>query len=327
VIQNGRYKTSKARGLTKDQNTNGSNLKSFESGLQTISQKQFATDDYIFQEGQYLKKTTAQNWLDRKSKSNASGLNPEDNGQTDADKRNPDYLQAIEEQDYMTQDGNNLKLGGMTIGLAMNQVDYYQKEEYGATYETKISHDKMVSEGKSMADQVVSRMRKTEGVGNVPIVIALYEQATNDSLVGGTFFAYGISKDGGKTINEWHDVNEANYVLPVVGSAKSGNSSDADSFTNFKNNVQSFFPNLSGVTAQTHYKDGNLSGMNITINTQFYSETEIKSFTQYLVTAANKYLPSEAAIEITVQSTDGTQAFVARKAGEKSFYSHVFGSY
>ena len=67
--------------------------------------------------------------------------------------------------------------------------------------------------------------------------------------------------------------------------------------------------------------------MNITINTQFYSETEIKSFTQYLVTAANKYLPSEAAIEITVQSTDGTQAFVARKAGEKSFYSHVFGSY
>jgi len=327
VIQNGRYKTSKARGLTKDQNTNGANLKSFENGLQTISQKQFATDDYIFQEGQYLKKATAQNWLDRKSKSNASGLNPEDNGQTDADKRNPDYLQAIEEQDYMTQDGNNLKLGGMTIGLAMNQVDYYQKEEYGATYETKISHDKMVSEGKSMANKVVSRMRKTEGVGNVPIVIALYEQATNDSLVGGTFFAYGISKDGGKTISEWHDVNEANYVLPVVGSAKSGNSSDADSFTNFKNNVQSFFPNLSGVTAQTHYKDGNLSGMNITINTQFYSETEIKSFTQYLVTAANKYLPSEAAIEITVQSTDGTQAFVARKAGEKSFYSHVFGSY
>lgn len=327
VIQNGKYLTSKARGVTKDQNTNGYNLKSFENGLQSISQKQFATDKYIFQEGQYIKKATAQKWLARASKKNPSGLNPKDNGEKDANKRNPNYLQALEEQDYMTQSGNKLKLGGMTIGLAMNKIDYYQKKEYGATYQTKIPHEKMVSEGKAMGNKVVSRMRKTEGVGDVPIVIALYEQATNDSLVGGTFFAYGISKDGGKTISEWHDVDQANYVLPTVGDVKSGNSSDAEAFNNFKSQVQSFFPNLSGVTAQSHYKDGNLSGMNISINTQFYSETEIRSFTQYLVTAANKYLPNNVAIEITVSSTEGTQAFVAREAGEKSFYSHVFGSY
>ena len=45
-------------------------------------------------------------WLNRKAGDNPTGLNPEDNGKTD-DSRAPIYLQTIEEQDFMTQDGDN----------------------------------------------------------------------------------------------------------------------------------------------------------------------------------------------------------------------------
>ncbi|MGL5104020.1 MAG: CamS family sex pheromone protein, partial [Limosilactobacillus fermentum] len=54
VIENGRYKTSKARGVNTVQNANVYNLKAFESGLTNVSKLVFPTKSYIFQEGQYL---------------------------------------------------------------------------------------------------------------------------------------------------------------------------------------------------------------------------------------------------------------------------------
>ena len=98
-------------------------------------------------------------------------------------------------------------------------------------------------------------------------------------------------------------------------------------FDNFTTNVENFFPTLAGVTAQAHYSDNALTGLNITINTQFYGATELNSFTQYVANAASKYLPSGVKIEITIQSTQGIQAFVSRESSSKDFYTHVFGSY
>lgn len=127
VIKNGRYRTSKARGVNVSQNDNTYNLKSFESGLLNISKKVFSTNKYVFQEGQYLSTSTVTNWLGRKSKSNPTGLNPVNNGSTSPTKRNPIYLQQMEEQDYLTESGKKLKLSGVTIGLGLNSIDYYTK--------------------------------------------------------------------------------------------------------------------------------------------------------------------------------------------------------
>ncbi len=116
--------------------------------------------------------------------------------------------------------------------------------------------------------------------------------------------------------------------LPTSIKQKKGPSTnDEDSFDNFKSTIQGFFPNLSGVTAQAQYTDGSLTGMNVNITTQFYSQTEIISFTQYIQGAAQKYLPANAPIDITVQSTEGIQSFLSRKANEKKFSAHIFNSY
>ncbi|MGP4117305.1 CamS family sex pheromone protein [Levilactobacillus zymae] len=328
VIQSGHYQVSKSRGVTNTQDSgNTYNLKSFENGMLNVSKKVFSTKKYVFQEGQYLSSTTVQNWLDRKSKSNTTGLNPTDNGSKSASKRNPIYIQALEEQDYMTQKNNKLSLGGVTIGIAVNSVDYYKKTQYGATYETKITQAAGEAYAKKAANTVLKRLRQKSALKNVPIVIAVYRQASNDSLVGGNFLAYSTNKAGSTSVSKWTPLNVKNYTFPLSSGQSSPNSNDASSFSNFKSQVENFFPNLSGVTAQAQYDGKSLAGMHVNITTQFYSQTEIISFTQYLQTTAQKYLPSGVPIDITVSSTDGIQSFLSRTKNEKKFTSHVFNSY
>lgn len=328
VIKSGHYQTSKSRGVTNTQDSgNTYNLKSFETGMLNVSKKVFSTKKYVFEEGQNLSTTTVQNWLDRKSKSNTTGLNPASNGSTSPTKRNPIYIQAIEEQDYMTQKNNKLSLGGVTVGIAVNSVDYYKKTQYGATFQTKITQAEGEAYAKKTANTVLQRMRQKSALKNVPIVIAIYRQASNDSLVGGNFLAYSTNKAGTTKVASWTPLNVKNYTFPLESGQSSPNSNDASSFSNFKSQVENFFPNLSGVTAQVQYDGKSLAGMHVNITTQFYSQTEIINFTQYLQTAAQKYLPSGAPIDITVSSTDGVQSFLSRAQNGKKFTSHVFNSY
>lgn len=327
IIRNGQYQVSKARGINVDNESNQFDVKSFSSGLINLSKTEFPTNKYLFQEGQYINSKTAKKWLARQSSNNPDGLNPSDNGQTDPNKRNPIYLQQLLEQDFVTNNNNKVNLAGMSIGLGLNSVDTYTKQQYGATYETKISQAADEQQGKQMAAKVLSRLRQMKGISNnIPIMIALYRQSGPNSLVGGTFFAYAISKNG-TNLGTWHKIDQQNEVLPVINNAKPINSNVANAFNNFRNAVKQFFPNLSGVTAQVRYENGSLAGMNITITTQFYSETEITSFAQFVATEAAKDLPGNVPIQINIQSVQGMQAFVARDSGNKNFYTHIFGSY
>lgn len=325
VIKKGRYRTSKARGVNVSQNNNQYNLKSFESGLTTVSKRVFSTKNYIFQEGQYLDTDTVTNWLGRKTKDNPEGLNPKQGKKSNP---NPEYIQQIEEQDYMTESGNKMKLKGMTIGIGINSEYNYKKKDDGPSYTKKISNAEVERQGNIAAEKVLKRLRARKDLKNIPIVIALYKQAPDDSLVGGTFFAYSNNK--GDTISEWHNLHYRNEVLPKAGGTTSENQDDStnsSSFSNFKSQVQSFFPNLSGVTAQAQYNGSSMTGMHITITTQFYSQSEITSFTQYITRAARRYLPSGIPIDIKIQSDSNVQAVVFRNSGSDKFQSHVFDSY
>lgn len=220
VIKNGRYQTSKSRGVSVSQESNQFNIKGFENGLLDISKKEFSTKKYVFQEGQYLSTSTVENWLDRKSKSNPKGLNPVKSKSTSPNTRNPVYLSQIDEQDFMTQSGKSLRLSGMTIGLGINSVDYYKKTAYGPTYQTNISNAQVKKHGKAIANQVIKRLRQRKSLKNIPIIIALYKQASDDSLVGGNFFAYSVNDDGETKVAKWNKINQKNYVFPLQSSKK-----------------------------------------------------------------------------------------------------------
>lgn len=322
LMSNGKYKTSPISGLTAADNNNAFNSRSFESGLLDLSKKEYSTNSYTFQEGQILKASVVNKWLDRKSSSNPTGLNPASNGSKSENKRNPMYLQQMLEEDYLQKQDGKYKLAGMSIGIAINKTDYYQKKKYGATFKTSISQEEQKTQGEKIAKEVVKRLRKMNKVGNIPIVVGLYSVAPEDTLVGGTYFQYSVSKSG--DLGNWKELDYKNQMLPTVNNETAINSSDSDAFSNFKSNIQDYFPNLSGVTAQAHYDGNDLKSMDITINTQFDGLAQITSFTQFVQNSATKYLPSSANLDINIQTVDQQQSVITRTDGK--FYTHVYNS-
>lgn len=97
------FKESQARGLTQENMANTYNGEDFETGLLNISKQVFPTDDYLYQDGQFLDKKTIQAYLEpkltkseldemsdkekeeRKATENL-GLNPSVHGETDEEK-------------------------------------------------------------------------------------------------------------------------------------------------------------------------------------------------------------------------------------------------
>lgn len=320
LIVDGVYKPSKNRGVSLELNSS-INMKDFETGLLDISRNVFSTENYYFQEGQIITEETALSWLRRQSEDNPDGLNPTGNDSTDPASRVPIYLSQIVEQDYMVQTDKGFELGGIAIGLAMNQIDYYTtKDDKDRIYshEQELDLAKVEENAKQYGNKIVERLRQEEGLGSIPIVVGVFVQSPQDSLAGGVYTLEGLSTEG-NSVSEWVKRNEEKILFP-----SDIESEDASHFANFKNEIQSFFPNLSGVTGVGYYKNSQLHNLEIAIMTQFYGETEIIAFTQHITDAASQYLPQNAQIEIKVESIDGMESFVARDQGTQNFTYHIF---
>lgn len=322
LIVDGKYQPSKNRGVSLSLNSSV-NMKDFESGLLDIAKTVFPTDEHYFQEGQIIDAETAAKWLGRASKDNPEGLNPEDNGETDPEKRHPIYLAQILEQNFVVRQEEGYELGGVTIGLAMNTVDYYSVDNEDGTrnlYQQPLDETEVLEAGRQYADAVVSRLRKTPELEGVPIAVGIFLQSAQNDLAGGTYELEGIAREG-NSVEEWRERNEEKVIFP---NASNEGNEDNTNFDNFKTEVQSFFPNLNGVTGVGHYRNGELLSLDIDIMTQFYGVSEIVAFAQHVTDSASRYLPQNVQVEIEIQSIAGMEAFLTRPQNSETFNYHVF---
>ncbi len=319
LMEDGKYQTSVARGLSASRLNSNYNLTNFENGLTKISQEAFSVDQYYFREGQKISYETLQKWLSRKSATIAEGLNPEISADTeDQQKANPIIFQQLEEYDFINKDSQ--KLAGVSLGIALNKVYYTTNSS------VEIDEQTMQAKGKEVAAEIIARVRKIDGMKDIPITIALFEQAEKEDLAGGHYFAKATSKAGSSKISKWQTVSE-NYVsLPVINDETNEATADgiSSSFTSFKSSIQGFFPNLSGVTGIAYYQGSDLQKLTIKIETNYYSKTEITSFTQYVGKTAESAFNTKGEIEIQISSLEGEQAFLTKKSGEDTMTSHIF---
>ncbi|QNQ82671.1 CamS family sex pheromone protein [Lactobacillus sp. PV037] len=322
LLKNGEYVTSPIEGLTENSSDNSVDGRALEAGLMAISQGTFSPAKYVFQEGQEISSATATDWLARKSKNNPEGLNLKSTGTKNY---TPIILDQILEQDYLVKSGTSYKVSGISLGLALNSVDYYNKVKNGAEYSKNISRAQQEKLGKNAANEIVARLRKRKALKNVTLIVGLFSKTDKDSLVGGNYFTYGIANANSSKIDKWKTVNNQSQVLPVVGNEKAINSNDATAFSDFKTAIEGYFPNISGVTATVKYQDGKLKQMNINVTTQFFGYAQIESFSRLVLSSAKKYLPKDAPIEIKIGSVNETQALIAKNSADDSYYTHIFG--
>lgn len=332
------FEPSKARGLVVSNLNTRYDIEEFENGLMRLAQTQFDPDDYLFQEGQVLDSSTISSWLNRKytksqlkekelKASENVGLNPVDSGEGDIDKRNeenPIYLAHILEHNYLlkTKD-NKVSLGGVVIGLALNSVHYYQKEAYGATYETKIDSKELKKEGEKIAEEVLKRLRKTDNLKNVPITIALFEQNEKSSVVPGNFISYTNIGKNANEIGKWTSVDEKYYLFPST-SAEKKYRDDVNTFTNFKEDVEEYFPNFNGVIGRAFYMDDQLQNLNIDIPIQFYGNSEAIGFTQYVAGLVMERFPKYISVQVSITSVNGPEALIVREADQDEPTVHLY---
>ena len=101
--------------------------------------------------------------------------------------------------------------------------------------------------------------------------------------------------------------------------------SDQSKFTSFKDDIENYFPNVSGVTATLRYYDGKLAYESIAITTQFYNYLEVQSFAQTVKNRAKKYLGTSSPVEITISSVNDPQAVISKSTATGSYNIHIYG--
>ncbi len=332
------FEPSKARGMVVNNLNSRYDIKEFETGLMRIAQKEFSPDKYLFQEGQHLDKKTVKAWLKRKytkgqmkkhklDDSKNLGLNPPiagDGYSEEQNEKNPIYLAHILEHNYLVKDKDEeVKLGGVVIGLAMNSVHYYQKEEYGATHEAKIPPKEMEEKGREIAQEVLERLRKKDELKNVPIMFGIFEQATRDSVVPGNFIAYTSVGSRGNKITDWKTVKEKYYLFPS-SEAEEDHRDHVTAFLNFKHDVEDYFPNFSGVIGRAFYQEDQLVELNIDIPIQFYGTGEVVGFTQYVTGLILRHFADHINIRVNVTSFNEPSAVIVKNPSDKEPFVHIY---
>ncbi|MGG3853235.1 CamS family sex pheromone protein [Caldifermentibacillus hisashii] len=324
------FKPSSVRGMVVSNLNNRFDSDEFEEGLLRISQRNFPTDTYIFQEGQYINKKTITGWLRRKMtsgqlqekglKENENiGLNPLLENEADQEK-NPIYLAHILEHDYLVKsEGDTVKLGGVSIGLALNSVYYYKLD--GAEKKVEIPNNVIESEGKRIAEELIGQLRKIKGLESVPITIGLFKQQDKTSIVPGNYFAYGTADSG--TSLEWNKVEEE-YVLFPSTDATEKHRDDAQQFDTFKNNVGQYFSNYNGIVGRALYINNELNKISIDVTMQFYGKTEVIGFSQYIASLIVESFPKYATTEVNVNSVPNQEALILKEPDMDEPFVHIY---
>lgn len=319
------YKESASRGLVVSNIYTKYDMKEVETGLMRLSQNEFDTENFFFQEGQYLAKSTVTNWLKRSSQQK-DGLNPPTTDSMPAEeraKKAPIYLSHIVEQNYLTKTKDNkVKLGGISIGLSLNSIYYYQKEKYGEYYEEPIPESALVEQGKKMASEIVSRLRAREELKDVPIVVGLFKQRANNDIIPGTYFSYGVAKAGQNDVADWQAIDEE-YVLFPTDESKDVYREDSNNFKKFKLDIDKYFSNYTSVIGTGFYQNKEIQKLKIEVPIQFFGQAEIIGFTQYLTGVLMNYF-GNINVEVSITSINGPEALIIKKSNDKEPYVHIY---
>lgn len=161
---------------------------------------------------------------------------------------------------------------------------------------------------------------------NIPLTIMLYKQAPKSSIVPGNFIAKTDVKSGTSELGGWDKINEEYTFFPSTeGSEK--HPDDAELFKRFKNKVDTYFPNYTGVVGTALYKDDQMQDMKINIPMQFYGKSEVIAFTQFLTGEVMDYYgKSGLNVEININSSAGQEAVILKKPGDKEPTVHIYDS-
>ncbi|MEK4418581.1 CamS family sex pheromone protein [Bacillus sp. FSL K6-0268] len=314
--------------VSKNNKINLLNRDAFEIGLTRVASQFFNPKKYIFQNGKTLERNTLESLLLRKRtekqqedllrelgrKIPNTGLNPliPDGKEHDEEenKKNPEYLAGILEQNYVLQKDPHNELGGIVVGLVMNSVHYF-KEEHDYQREVSINEKKVISEGKKMANDILKIIHQKSKTKNLPIIFVIYQQGAQSALIPGSILTYGKVDKGKVEITDWENINER-YALFPSKDALSNHRGDSMMLSNFTEKIHTYFPEGIIVIGKGFYIDGALNDLQIDILTNLIGTVELIGFTQYIANLVMEKIPDYFPVHIKIKTSNQIKSLIER---------------
>lgn len=278
-----------------------------ELGLLEIAQDYVPIENHLFREGQIIEPNELREWLRVESETNKLGLNP-------ADLPQPVLLHVLE-HNYWDLKGEQLKAIVIGLSLASTYEVQRQEGEITETVTMRYTPDELRNFGQVMADKIAERIRTK--VSSVPIIIALYQLEERHSLVPGNFLSVGYVEREQNYASQWKTIDEIYLLFPsnaLTRFSQERSLSYARDFADFKQEVQSFFPNYLGIVGLGRFIDEQLVELTLTVTTEFASKTEVIQLTQFLGATAIDMFPEHIQLNIYVQAINKPQAVFIRPA-------------
>ena len=312
------YRTSEARGIITNQIANRVDIDEMEEGLRRHSTAVFDPGEYLFQEGRYLTSDTVLEWIGE--------FNPdrEDDWDKETHENNPRIFSHILEQNYLKlNEDKSGQLAGISIGIGLKSVYRFQAPKNGDYFSYDIPMDEMLQKGYEVAENAVQRLREMEGLGDVPILIALYREEAQSSPVPGNYVAKTVVQGGSTAVGNWETIDEE-YVLFPSNEASEKYVEDAELFNSFGNQIAEFFPNYVGAIGEGYYENGELQQLTIEIPIEFYGKAEVIGFTQYAHGLVQDTFKNHYDLEINITSSNKVESLIYRGAREEQPTIHIF---
>lgn len=236
---------------------------------------------------------------------------------------NPKYLSHILEQNYLKKKkDNSVELIGMSIGIAMKSVYKFSTEEAGPYYKD-IDKDVMLKKGKKIAQEVLKRIREMKGLADIPIMIAIYREEEESSLVPGNYVTKTTVEGGDTTIGEWEPIQE-DFILFPSDEGKEKHFDDQQLVKDFGTKIAEYFPNYVGVIGEGFYINKELKKITLDIPVEFNGKGELIGFTQYTYGLVKEMFQNYYALEVRIKSNKKMESIIYRDAGENKPKVHIF---
>ncbi|MED1204512.1 CamS family sex pheromone protein [Heyndrickxia acidicola] len=320
---------SDTRGLILKNIGNPLDVDELDTGLMDLSQEHFSPQDYYLQVGKYINKANLNEWVNRKSKSNPNGLNPEIPGNKDSlqlEKAYPPILSYVLEQDYLDKSG---KTAGVSIAVALDktvQVSYTDAQGLVYSDSVTVGDSAFTQEGENIGESIIKQLRNKHIVPNVPIFLTLYQTADTDkSIVPGYFFEKAFVDTGEGSIDSWSGVDRKYYPFPD-SSTSTLDKGTSDMFQNLKDDFGTNFPDANyTMVGEGLYVDKQLTNLEIDIKVPGADRPLVEAMTQYLASELqNKALPDYIPISIRLMDIDDEKALITWDPEKESIGTYIY---
>ena len=274
------------------------NVDNIERGLVQISANEFDVNKYYYQEGQYLKESDLKTLLSKDS------LNKISEKTIDGKKIKPTLIAGIFEKNFLNKSG---ELKGISLGVVLNP---YQSYDSNNNY-VKYNQDDLVNFGKERSKELVKYLQNEKKI-NVPILVALYIEASPNSNVGGNYLYYGVSD---KDNIEFHYINQKSYYMNN-GNVKNMDSTNFNNFKKYEELIRNY-DNSIYVSGLGSFNGDKLNKLDIVVTKTNYSYGELLYISQLLSENTINYF-KDIKVVIEIKAFNEVKAYIVKEPGETS---------